>query len=112
MERLVHCAMPLDRLETLKSILAQNPGDALARYGLAMEFVKAGSYELAVAEFRELVALKPDHAYAYFHAGQTLEKLGRKDEARAIYAQGIEAAARKGDPHARDELQAALDQLS
>ncbi len=102
----------MDRLETLKHILAQNPDDALARYGLAMEYVKAGSYELAVAEFRELVARKPDHAYAHFHAGQTLEKLGRKDEAAAIYRQGLEAAARKGDNHARDELQAALEQIT
>jgi len=112
MERSANPAMPMDRLETLKSILAQNPSDALARYGLAMEYVKTGAYELAVAEFRELAIRKPDHAYACFHAGQTLEKLGRKDEARAMYAQGIEAAARKGDTHARDELQAALDQLS
>lgn len=103
--------MPMDRLETLKSILAQNPGDALARYGLAMEYVKAGSYEQAVAEFRELVARKPDHAYAYFHAGQTLEKMGCQEEARAMYRQGVEAAARKGDSHARDELEAALEQL-
>ncbi len=102
----------MDRLETLKHILAQNPDDALARYGLAMEYVKAGSYELAMAEFRDLVARKPDHAYAWFHAGQTMEKLDRKDQAAAMYRQGIEAAVRKGDAHARDELQAALEQIS
>jgi len=103
--------MPSDRLEALKSILAQNPGDALARYGLAMEHVKAGEYEQAVAQFEELIKLKPDHAYACFHAGQTLEKLGRIEAARQMYRQGIEAAGRKGDAHARDELQAELDRL-
>jgi Flp pilus assembly protein TadD len=111
MERFADRGVPMDRLEALKSILAQNPGDALARYGLAMEYAKAGSYEQAVAEFRELAARDPGHAYACFHAGQALEKLGRTEEARAMYRQGIQAAARKGDTHARDRLQAALDQL-
>ncbi|HSW49349.1 MAG TPA: tetratricopeptide repeat protein [Bryobacteraceae bacterium] len=104
--------MPLERLQALKDILAQNPADALARYGLAMEYIKAGEFDLATAEFRLLTALKPDHAYAYFHAGQTLEKLGRREEARQTYREGVEAAGRKGDAHARDELQAALDALA
>jgi Flp pilus assembly protein TadD len=103
--------MPQDRIAALKSILAQNPAEALARYGLAMEYVKAGDLETAVKEFRELTALKADHAYAFFQTGQALEKLGRTDEAKAAYRQGIEAASRKGDSHAQDELQAALDTL-
>jgi Flp pilus assembly protein TadD len=111
MESSCETAMPQERVEALKTILAQNPADALARYGLAMEYIKAGEFELAVAEFGELTALKPDHAYACFHAGQTLEKLGRLEEARQKYRQGIEAASRRSDTHARDELQAALDGL-
>jgi Flp pilus assembly protein TadD len=103
--------MPQDRIAALKSILAQNPADALARYGLAMEYVKAGDFEAAVAGFRELTALKPDHAYAFFQTGQALEKLGRTEEAKDAYRQGIEAASRKGDTHARDELRTALDAL-
>jgi predicted Zn-dependent protease len=104
--------MPIDRTEALKTILARNPGDPLARYGLAMEYVKAGRFEEAVAEFRTLVAATPDHSYAYFHGAQTLEKLNRPDEARAMYGDGIEAARRKGDTHARGELEAALEQLA
>jgi predicted Zn-dependent protease len=103
--------MLIDRVEALKNILAQNPADALARFGLAMELVKAGSYELALAEFRALLAASPDHAYAYFHAGQTFEKLGRVEEARQMYALGVAAATRQGNTHARDQLQTALDQL-
>ncbi len=103
--------MPIDRVEALKNILAQNPADALARFGLAMELVKAGSYELALAEFRTLLHANPDHAHAYFHAGQTFEKLGRAGEASQMYAQGVAAATRQGNAHARDQLQAALDQL-
>ena len=101
----------MDRLETLKHILAQNPGDALARYGLAMEYAKAGQLERALAEYRALLSVNPDYTYAYFHGGQALEKLGRMDEAREMYRRGIEVATRLGDQHARAELQGALDLL-
>ncbi len=100
--------MPADRLEALRGILKDNPADALARYGLAMELVKRGEFDAAVAEFRALIEVKPDHAYAYFHAGQALEKLGRLGEARQVYQDGVEAASQKGDSHARSELEAAI----
>lgn len=103
--------MPVDRIEALKQIVAANPKDTFARYGLAMAHIQAGSLEEAVSEFREIVASDPGYCYAWFHCGQTLEKLGRTEEAREVYRQGIEAAARKGDTHARSELQAALDLL-
>ncbi len=100
-----------ERVEALKSILELDGGNALARYGLAMEYVKAGYLEEAVAEFRALVSSHPEHVYGYFHGGQTLEKLGRTDEARQIYSDGIAAANRAGDKHGRSELQSALDLL-
>ena len=102
----------MDRLEILKGLLEKSPNDQFARYGLAMEFVKGGRFEEAVAEFRALVALNPDYVAGYYHGGQALEKLGRRPEARALYQQGIEAAGRKGDAHARSELEEALEALN
>ena len=106
-----HHIMPINRVEALQQILAQNPANPLARYGLALEHVKAGDYEAAVGEFRALLDADPDYTYAYFHAAQTLEKVGRIEEAKELYRCGIEAAGRKADTHARDELQAALANL-
>ena len=96
------------RLEILKSMVAQKPEDSFARYGLAMEYRNAGDLEAAVREFRELIAINPDYAYAYFHGGQTLERLGKTDEAAELYRAGL---ARVHDPHARSEIQGALDLL-
>jgi len=101
--------MTSTRLEILKSMVEQNPADSFARYGLAMEHRNMGDLEAAVAEFRRLLAAHPDYSAAYFHGGQTLERLGRTAEARELYLRGIEATARKGDFHTRDEIQAALD---
>lgn len=78
------------------------------RYGLAMEYVKAGQLERAIEEFEAVLHSDPSYGAAYFHGGQTLEKLGRRSEARDYYRRGIDAAR---DPHARSELQTALDIL-
>jgi tetratricopeptide (TPR) repeat protein len=100
-----------NRTEILRAMVAQNPADAFARYGLAMELVKSGELEGAVAEFRALLEHNPNYAAAYFHGGQVLEKLGDVDQARGFYERGIEVTAKTGDGHARSELQAALDML-
>jgi len=100
-----------NRLEVLKSMVAQNPHDSFSRYGLAMEYANAGDLELAVEEYRALLAINPNYSAAYYHGGQALEKLGRREEARTLYREGIEASTRIGDLHARSEMQAALDLL-
>ncbi len=92
-------------------MVAQNPTDSFARYGLAMEYVNRGELEGAVNEFRALLSINPNYAAAYYHCGQALEKLSRVPEARQVYEQGIETATRLGDLHTRGELEAALELL-
>jgi len=96
------------RIEILEQLLEQNPASTFARYGLAMEFVKSGDLDRAVGTFEEVTKTDPNYSAAYFHGGQALEKLGKLDEARDFYRRGI-AVTR--DPHARSELEAALDIL-
>lgn len=103
--------MATNRLEMLKTMVAQNPQESFLRYGLAMEYRNAGDLETAVTEFRAVIAANPDYVAAYFHGGQTLERLGHVEEARALYQSGIEASRRTGDAHARSELEGALSLL-
>ncbi len=92
-------------------MIAQDPDNSFARYGLAMERANSGDFEKAVAEFQTLLAKDESYAAAYFHAGQALEKLGKIDEARLMYQKGIEVTTRKGDLHTRGEIEAALNML-
>jgi Tfp pilus assembly protein PilF len=103
--------MATNRLDILKQMLAQDPGNSFARYGLAMEYAKTGELKSAVDQFKALIAADSLYVAAYFHCGQTLEKLGELDEARAVYEQGISASTKKGDTHTRGEIEAALSML-
>ena len=80
----------MDRVALLTEVLAQNPTDAFARYGLAMEYSNSGQVERALEEFGRLLATHPDYTAGYFMAAQThlatgsvqlqiadLQKLGR-----------------------------------
>jgi predicted Zn-dependent protease len=101
----------MDKIAMLTEILTQNPGDAFARYGLAMEYANQGKTDSALVEFERLLSTHPDYTAGYFMAAQTLVKAGRTDEAKARLAQGIASAQRTGNAHALGEMQALLEEL-
>jgi predicted Zn-dependent protease len=96
----------------LEEFVKANPADAFARYGLAMECAKLGETSAAEEHFRALLAAHPDYIYGYYHYGQLLMRLERQDEARNIFTEGIAAAEKARNAHGRDELEAALRDLS
>jgi tetratricopeptide (TPR) repeat protein len=99
------------RTDILKSMLEQDPASAFGRYGLAMEYVNSGELESAAEHFAKLLEYNPNYAAGYFHGGQTLEKLGRIEDAKDLYRRGIEVTTASGDGHTRSELQGALAML-
>ena len=82
----------MDRIAMLTEILAANPDDSFARYGLAMEYSKAGKIEQALAEFKTLIEKNPDYTPGYFMAAQTLAGAERVDEAKRMLVDGIVVA--------------------
>jgi len=103
--------MEQSRLEFLEEAVRGNPDNAFARYGLAMELKNAGRAADAWTHFEYLLTHHPEYSATYAQAGMLLSDLGRLDEARSVFKKGIEVAGRQGKTHARDELQAALDDL-
>jgi len=95
----------------LSEVLQQNPGDAFARYGLAMEYSKSGDVEQALREFKTLLSAHPDYTAGYFMAAQTLAKADRTDEARGMLRDGIASAQRTGNSHAQGEMEGMLAEL-
>jgi tetratricopeptide (TPR) repeat protein len=99
-------------MQMLSDFLEQNPNDAFARYGLAMEYSKAGQTDIALAEFNKLLQMHPDYTNGYFMAAQALEKVGRTAEAQQMLETGIAAAKRTGNKHALNEMTGMLDEIS
>jgi predicted Zn-dependent protease len=102
---------PEQRLETFRKFLEAKPDDAFARYSLAMQLRSMDRAEEAVEAFRELTRRAPDYVPTWLMLGQSLEGLGRAQEAARVYEEGMAVAGRRQDPHARAELEEALERV-
>jgi predicted Zn-dependent protease len=101
-----------DKIAGLKEILALDPKNSFARYGIAVELANRGDVDAAIAEFNQLLKGDSDYTAGYFMAAQTLSKAGRIPEAVDRLKEGISCAARTGNRHALSEMQGMLDELT
>jgi tetratricopeptide (TPR) repeat protein len=103
-------AMEKSRLEILREMLAADPANTFARYGLAMELASSDPEE-AWRSFEHLLEHQPEYVPTYYQAAKVLLSLGRTQQAREVLARGIEAASHQGNEHARSELAALLGEI-
>src|ERR1700678_3446817 len=101
----------MDKIAMLTEILTQNPNDAFARYGLAMELANQSQTDDAITEFDRLLSAHPDYTAGYFMEAQTMVKAGRAEEAKVRLSEGIASARRTGNQHALSEMEALLAEL-
>jgi cytochrome c-type biogenesis protein CcmH/NrfG len=100
------------RRQMLEEFVAKKPDDAFSRYGLAMECMNSGDPSAADGHFRNLLDQNADYIPAYLMYAQLLARESRNDEARQVLSKGIAAAAKKGDEHARSEMETLLSELA
>src|SRR6266571_212674 len=100
------------RRQTLEEFVAKKPDDAFSRYGLALECMNNGDPASASFHFRALLERNADYIPAYLMYGQLLVREQRIEEAKQVLASGIAAAVKKGNEHARSEMEALLTELS
>jgi cytochrome c-type biogenesis protein CcmH/NrfG len=99
------------RRAMLEEFVAKKPDDAFSRYGLAMECMNSGDVSAADEHFRALLGNNADYVPAYLMYGQMLARESRQAEAREVLSSGIAAAGRKGDAHARAEMENLLAEI-
>ena len=95
----------------LEEFVARKPEDSFSRYGLAMECMNSGDAAAADEHFRALLEKNADYVPAYLMYGQFLARQSRPADAKQVLVSGVAAAARKGDSHARSEMEALLADL-
>jgi uncharacterized protein HemY len=100
------------KLETFRAMVAKNPSNPLAHFGLANEAMKEGQWEEARQHYELYLAGHDDEGNAYGRLAEAYERLDRNEEARAMLYKGIEAANRFGHPGMAQELELRLDELA
>ncbi len=100
-----------ERIEKLRTFLAQSPDDCFLNHALALEYIKMGDD----AEARKLFEknLQDDEKYVatYYHIGKLLERVCEQDAAITIYEKGMQIAKAANDMHSYNELQGAYEDL-
>lgn len=99
------------RIEIFNKMLIDDPNNTTVRFGLANELLKLERFEEAANELKTYLNQADDQGAAYGKLAQALERLGRIDEAREAYRQGIAAANRHGHPGMAQDFEMALADL-
>ena len=89
--------MPNPRIEPLKRVLAMEPQDDVAWFGLGKAYMDDGDFEEAASALRQCITVKPTYSAAYFALAQSLHKLNRYEECRTVCDTGIEISIQNGD---------------
>jgi predicted Zn-dependent protease len=89
--------MPNPRIEPLKKVLAIDPQDDVAWFGLGKAYMEDGDYENAANALRQCLSVKSSYSAAYYALAQSLQRLGRMEECRTVCEAGIEVSAKNGD---------------
>lgn len=99
------------RLETFRAMVAKNPNNVLARFGLANEALKENLLDEALENYRAYLAGYDDEGNGWSRLAEVLERKGQVDEAREALRRGIEASHRFGHPSMMAELEERLEAL-
>ena len=103
--------MAESRIEVFKKMLVADSNNSPVRFGLANELLKLERFEEAAVELQTYLNQADDQGNAYGKLGQALEKLGKFEEARLAYQQGIAAATKHGHPGMAQDFEMALADL-
>jgi len=99
------------RMQQLQRMLEREPNDPFLLYGLALEYKKGNDPQKAIEFLDRVIGVDPLYCYAYHQRGMIYESLGDLESAKRSYRDGMEAATRKGDAHARGEIEGALSMI-
>ncbi len=103
--------MPNPRIEPLKKVLSIDPSDDVAWFGLGKAYMDDENFEEAAKALQQCLTVKPSYSAAYFALAQSLHKLGRIAECRAVCASGIDVSTKNGDAMVTKNLEVLTSSL-
>lgn len=103
--------MPTDRIAALRDMLAKQPDNANARFGLANELLKALKFEEAAEELRQYLESHEDEGNGWLRYAEALRVCGRENESREAITRGIAAATKHNHGTLVGELTALREEI-
>jgi predicted Zn-dependent protease len=85
------------RIEPLKKVLAIDPNDEVAWFGLGKAYMEDGNFGEAATALDSCIKVKPTYSAAYYALAQSLHKLGQIERCRQVCDQGIAVSTKNGD---------------
>jgi predicted Zn-dependent protease len=93
---LIDADQPDEARRTWRSLVALDPTDHAAWWGLAQSYEQVGDYAAAIAVYREALVALPEHAGFHYYLAKALAVTGQGAQAREAAARGLQLA--PGDP--------------
>ena len=104
-------ALVVSAADNLEGILARGDDNALLRFALGAEYLKAGALDKAVQHLGVAVTIDPDYSAAWKLLGKAQAGAGLTAAASETYLKGIEVATRCGDRRSAKEMEVFLKRL-
>jgi Tfp pilus assembly protein PilF len=98
----------MTRFEQIRTLIAEEPHDAMLRFALGNEYFQLGQYMEAIASLTAAIEIDAEYAFVYIQLAEAYEKSGQIERARQTVEAGRGPAARNGDPN----LQRQLDEIA
>jgi predicted Zn-dependent protease len=99
------------RIEPLKKLLALDPNDEVAWFGLGKAYMDDANFTEAVTALEHCIRVKPSYSAAYYALAQSLYKLGRFEQCVKVSDQGIAVSTKNGDAMVTKNLSLLKDSL-
>ncbi|GKS59078.1 TPR repeat-containing protein [Nitrospira sp.] len=103
--------MPNPRIEPLKKVLALEPNDDVAWFGLGKAYMDDGDWKEAVAALESCIRVKPAYSAAYLALAQSLQQLHQFEHCKAVCETGIEVSRKNGDAMVTKNLEMLITSL-
>ncbi len=103
--------MPHPRIEPLKKVLAIDPNDEVAWFGLGKAYMDDGNFQEAASALESCIRVKPSYSAAYLALAQSLHKLGKMEPCKKVCEEGIAVSTKNGDMMVTKALEALTQSL-
>ena len=94
----------MTRIEQIRTLIADDPHDAMLRFALGNEYFQQGQYAEAIEPLKAAIDIDPEYAFVYIQLAEAYEKSGQIALARQTVEAGRGPAARNGDPNLMRQL--------